>query len=265
MSLEQNKDGDFEIGSLSSYPLSLSLLTVTRILDAVEFNGNDVYFAAATYNETQGQVVAFSMGSTSNIQLLSSLNVFDTSSVADVQVASSSSSSSSILYVTTNNGLAKVEFTYVSTSDAYFTALAEYDTGVSGDGLALSSSSTSAYVAAEGDGLVVYDLTDGTLLSQSDDLSGWAGGAAYHDNIALIAADPGLYAFDVTNPAKPLQKWLCSMNGVGWDVSLLLISGDVCYAFVSDYDGGLQVVEFCANSDGPVVVAHYGEGEIKEC
>lgn len=115
------------------------------------------------------------------------------------------------------------------------------------------------------------------IVSQTD-LSGWAGGAAYHNEITLIAADPGLYGYDVSDPYNPKLKWLCSMgdNGTGWNVVIHQSSSSSCYAYVSDYSGGLQIVKFCNDDENgdddsddenfqPEVVAHFGTGEIQTC
>lgn len=121
-----------------------------------------------------------------------------------------------------------------------------------------------AYIAAQGNGLYVYDLKNKMVAGNTDEgLTGWAGGVRVIGNFALVAADPGLIIYDVKDPTKPALQYLCKMggNGKGWNVAMDKGSNLV---FVADNQGGLQIVELVDDGKGKII-GHFGQGVIQSC
>ena len=154
-------------------------------------------------------------------------------------------------------------------------------TTTANDGLAVDPRLPRAFVAADGAGLRTFGfdaaaaagaaaasgLRNLTLMSQQA-VPGWSGGVALYRSpglsLALVAADPGLFAFDVSGgAAQPQQRWNCSLGGVGagWNVA---VSQALEIALVSYNQGGLQIVQL-GQDGGAAVVGHVGNGTQLAC
>jgi hypothetical protein len=106
-----------------------------------------------------------------------------------------------------------------------------------------------AYVADGDDGLRIIDVTNPHSPTEAGyhDTPGTAFGLAVSEmrsgtngrNYVFMADDDGgLRIIDVTNPQSPTEVGYCSTPGYAWGVA---VSGD--YAYVADFDAGLQVIE----------------------
>jgi hypothetical protein len=137
------------------------------------------------------------------------------------------------------------------------------NTGVGNDGMEVVG--RHAYLGSGSAGLRVVDLETRQLVGHAD-VQGWAGGVKVGgDDVAYVAADPGLVAYDVSIPAQPRHLWTCALgveySGVGWNIAL----DDVEHvAYVSDKLGGLFAVDV-SNSRVPKAVGHYGSGGMAAC
>ena len=167
------------------------------------------------------------------------------------------------------------------------------------DGFAISSSQTMATIAAQGVGLRVMSMSEGTEEGNAA-IAGWAGDVKLDTmgagngtvSLALVAADPGLVSFyvdeggDPQTWGDPMAAWSCVISGgIGWNLDL---DAAACLAFLADFDGGLQVVSYCSKAAAaaaaagaatpvdhikpwgaattvPRVIAHFGSGEMGTC
>ena len=121
-----------------------------------------------------------------------------------------------------------------------------------------------AYIAAQGNGLYVYDLNKKAVVGNTDEgLTGWAGGVRVIGNFALVAADPGLIIYDVKDPTKPTLQYTCKMGGSGKGWNLATDKGSNL-VFVADNQGGLQIVELVDDGKG-TIIGHFGQGVIQNC
>ena len=138
-----------------------------------------------------------------------------------------------------------------------------YSSGSTADGMDVTPNF--AYIAAQGDGLYVFDLKKKQLVGKTNDglNSGWAGGVRAIGNLALIAADPGLVIYDIKDPTKPTLKYVCKMGGKGkgWNIALDKSSNTV---FLADNEGGLQIVQLIDGGKAKII-GHFGMGVIQDC
>ena len=224
--------------------------SVGRLSNAEVYGGVDVYFAA-TSSADAGFVVAATVESVTSVVQLNTTGTYDVQPRVDDY---------SSLVATRQGGLVFLSFVGGQLVVEEYAA----DGSVGNDGLALSEGR--AFVAAQADGLVVIDLTTG-LPAGGAPVEGWSGGVGLGGGMALVAADPGLVAFDVSDEGvPPVKAWECLMGGggTGWNVD---VDAGRCLALVADYDAGLQVVRYCEDGSAvaPEIVAHFGDGAMQDC
>ena len=215
---------------------------------------SEIFFVAANSNKT-GAVIAYQISEDKSIGVVAILPL-PCSSVSDVQPWTSEH-----LLVSCSTGIVEVLF------DGKTLKIAQKlmaKTNVGNDGMDVVG--RNAYLSAGSAGLRVVDLETRQLVGHADVVKGWAGGVKVGgDDVAYVAADPGIVAFDVSTPAKPKHLWTCSLgvdfNGLGWNIDL---DDEVSVAYVSDNLGGLFVVDV-SNSHLPKAVSHYGSGGMASC
>ena len=268
-------------------PLLPSSFSATRISNALAVSSQDTYFIAANSKE-EGQVLAIagpsslsstissSSSSSSSFQLIAGL-AFN-GSVNDAHVVGTGFGTSTLAVIATiDAGLANITFTSSSSSSLKLNGVMATATVGGNDGFALSQTGAIAAVAAQGNGLRVMNMNTGAE-NGSAAVDGWAGDVKLHSNgnddgddgdytLALVAADPGLLAYEIDNSgadavAAVAAKWACAFGGagIGWNLD---VDDAARLAYVADFDGGLQVVSY--GSDAPRVVAHFGNGTMATC
>lgn len=276
LQLIRNDDTEGYILETSAVLELPSDLSPNRIADAVSvaesgyntsYAGN-IFFVAANSNDGgSGAIVVLSLDSSPTLTVVTSLDL-GVPGLNDVQVLSSSQDVV-VIFALTSLGLQQLEF-HVSTGVLSATDFV-IDAPGSNDALALSTSGL-ALLAQGGNGLSVVNISAGVVVGMGE-VEGWAGGVRFSgggDNnsplLALVASDPGLFAYNLASPESPSEVWACRMEegGTGWN---LCVVG--CFAFVADYSQGLQVVQFCDDklnvATSPEIVAHYGNGSLLVC
>jgi hypothetical protein len=123
-----------------------------------------------------------------------------------------------------------------------------------------------AYIAATSKGLFVVDLNEeypaGGKMVGSATGTGWFGGVRVLDAFALVAADPGMHMFDVSDPTSPTLVRTCKIaTGKGWNIDIDPTDKTV---FLADYDGGLHIIKL-SSFLVPTVVGHFGTGAFATC
>ena len=94
-------------------------------------------------------------------------------------------------------------------------------------------------------------------------IPGWTGGARAISSLALalVVADSGLLAFDISHPARPRRTWACGLaGGTGYNVA---IDAAAQLAFVAAATGGLHAISF--SGETPTAQAHFGVGTPQPC
>merc|ERR1711871_784271 len=128
---------------------------------------------------------------------------------------------------------------------------------VAGGNDGIDTDGTHVYIAAQGSGMRIVDVSLGQLVGKVA-IDGWAGGVKVIGSTALVAADPGLIGINIADPTAPKHEWTCHLPspGLGWNLD---VDREACVAFVADNMGGLQVIHMCGDSSQPVeVLARYG-------
>jgi hypothetical protein len=222
---------------------------------------SELLYLAAQNTDTEGLVLALSLDpSNPSVSVLATFSV-ESPDVHDVQVISTDTSS---VVATCRDGLVMLRLSSLDGSFS-FTLTGFLPMEYSGnDGLSITNDGF-AIVAAQGSGLLTMNL-----ISESEcghiKVEGWAGGVGLSSDqrTVLVAADPGLVAIDISSRCSPKPMWTCYMGGggVGWNID---VDAERCLAYVSDYDGGLQVVSFCNGDKGPKAEAHFGSGSLASC
>jgi len=120
-----------------------------------------------------------------------------------------------------------------------------YDTNGYAEGVTLSSDGTKAYVADEGDGLVVVDIRDPANPTKfgSYDTDGYANGVTLSsDGTKAYVADggDGLVIIDISDPANPTKFGSYDTDGYANSVTL---SSDGTKAYIADEDDGLVIID----------------------
>ena len=79
---------------------------------------------------------------------------------------------------------------------------------------------------------------------------------------ALVAADPGMHMFDVSDRTSPTLVRTCKIaTGKGWNIDIDPTDKTV---FLADYDGGLHIIKL-SSFLVPTVVGHFGAGGFATC
>ena len=84
---------------------------------------------------------------------------------------------------------------------------------------------------------------------------------------ALGAADAGLFAFGLSDAARPVWLWTCGLDGgEGWNLYVDTSESATPRAYVADRHNGLVLVQIPSSANAtsptlPVVVAHSGMGD----
>jgi len=134
-------------------------------------------------------------------------------------------------------------------------ATVEVAPGTTCEGIATSG--TYAYVAAGGAGLKIYNIStpsNPTLISSIDSLE-YCESVVISGQYAYVAAGSRSFIIDITNPASPTYVGRITGYG-GYHQYINVRSG---YAYVCNYDAGLQVVNV-TNPASPVNVMEIPSG-----
>lgn len=128
-----------------------------------------------------------------------------------------------------------------------------------------------AFVAADGDGLTVVDLRESKQLA-SLPTGGYCKSVTLAGSAALLAADPEVLLYDISNATSPLLLDSCLLQGDQWNddtvwavefgsTSVATSSPNV--ALVAHYTGGLQILGIREHK--LEVLSHFGRGRQSKC
>ena len=251
-----------------------NFLSFGRVENAfVASSGSEIFMIVANSNTT-GSIVAYEVGDVVGVKSMLGL---PSQRVNDIRPHCSEYKT---WLVSAQNGLLNVNWD----GNALSTDGTVIKTGPGNDGLDVVDhfyvpvkpyTYAKAYIAAQGHGLRIINLRFNTVVG-SHFIDGWAGGVrAIHStkyiDIAYVAADPGLLAFDVSVDRSPELIWTCTLsgnNGLGWNLDVAENSKTSTNTIhLADNLGGMYTMVHRMDKYQmlPTVVGHAGPGAIQQC
>ena len=248
-----------------------NFISFGRIENAFVANNSEIFMMVAN-SKTTGSIIAYEVGDVVDVKSILSL---PTSAVNDIRPASADFKTWLVA--------AKIGLLHVSwDGNKLSTKGSVIKTAPGNDGLDVIDGFyvpvfpfiyAKAYVAAQGSGLRIINLRFNTVVG-THYINGWAGGVrAVHSktniDIAYVAADPGLLAFDVSIDRSPELIWTCKLpNGLGWNLDITSNSRtNTNTIYLADNKGGMYTLNHDMKKYKalPNVVNHVGPGAMQQC
>eukprot|EP00466_Bigelowiella_natans_P012865 jgi/Bigna1/144515/aug1.88_g19223 len=257
-----------------------NITSFSRVSDAVDGfinGGSEIYMVAAVDSEGNGIVLFVQKGANSVLGYKAvGKDITDVQLVSREATKFSENHYSLLVIASASSQMVLLRCEILSTAtepELKMTILNSMDVPDDNDGIAVQNAkpqgSTLVYIASGSNGLVAVDLASGAVRGQTQ-VQGWAGGVRLLRDLAIVASDPGVFGYNITDPEKMHLAWSCDMNkgqsGLGWDLDVDTGSDMV---FIADVKGGMASVVLKEPCEGcgmiPVIISHFGKSSVLSC